>query len=422
MYIKGGGFILLAHHQKIVQETIPALREHGEAITRVFYRELFGAHPELLNFFNPVNQQNGGQARSLAASILTYAAHIDKLDQLSGMVDQIAQKHASLEIRPEHYPIVGKHLLGAISIVLGAAATPEIIGAWAAAYQQLANVMTARERDLYDQGAQQSGGWRGYKPLRVSDKVRESETIASFYLERGDGKPLPAFRPGQYVGVKALLPDAEYAQVRQYSLSNPPIGQVYRISVKREPAPARGQSLPGGQISNYLHDYVNIGDSLLVHVPQGQFVLNEAGNEPVVLLSGGVGVTPALCMLRHLAEQQSERPVLFIHATAKQSHHAFGSEVRELARRCPHVRAVIYYEEIGHNDIKGREYDEQGRITTGSLRRYLLQGDAEYYYCGPLGFMTAVNSILDELGVPLAKRYSETFAPSASFEAELAKS
>lgn len=413
---------MLPQHRKIIQETIPVLREHGETITEVFYGELFNAHPELLNVFNPANQRNGGQARSLAASILTYAAHIDSLDQLSGMVEQIAHKHASLEVRPEHYPVVGEHLLGAIRIVLGESATPEIMEAWEAAYQQLAEVMTGREREIYEEGATQPGGWRGYRPLLITRKCRESETIVSFYLEREDGERLPDFRAGQYLGVKALLPDAEYAQVRQYSLSNPSNGQSYRISVKREPPPSHGRSLPGGQISNYLHDFAKVGDSLLVHMPQGQFVLNEESDNPVVLLSGGVGITPAVCMLRHLAQQANARPVLFVHATTGRSHHAFGPEVRALADGHPHVRAVIYYEHIDDRDVRGREYDEPGRITVESLRPYLPQADSEFYYCGPLGFMGAVNSVLDDLNVPLSQRYSEAFAPDPSFEMGIAKS
>ena len=121
---------MLQQQKDIVKATIPALQQHGEAITGVFYKTLFEEHPALLNVFNPANQQNGGQARSLAASILAYASHIDKLDQLGGMVSRIGHKHASLEVQPEHYPIVGDHLLRAIRSVLGEAATPEILDAW----------------------------------------------------------------------------------------------------------------------------------------------------------------------------------------------------------------------------------------------------------------------------------------------------
>lgn len=102
---------MLPHQKAIVQATVPALQQYGEAITTAFYKTLFEENPSLLNIFNPANQKNGGQSRSLAASILAYAAHIDHIEQLGGMINRIAHKHASLEVQPEHYPIVGEHLL-----------------------------------------------------------------------------------------------------------------------------------------------------------------------------------------------------------------------------------------------------------------------------------------------------------------------
>jgi nitric oxide dioxygenase len=409
---------LLPQHRKIVQSTVPVLREHGEKITSVFYSQLFEAHPELLNVFNPANQHNGGQARSLAASILTYAAHIEHLDRLGGMVEQIAQKHVSLEILPAHYPIVGEHLLGAIQTVLGDAATPQILEAWAAAYQQLADVMIGREKDLYDEGANQPGGWPGYKPFVVARKQRESETITSFYLSPEDGAPLPEFKPGQFLAVKMRVPGSRFEQIRQYSLSEASSGDYYRVSVKRESAP--DTAVAHGQISNHLHDNIEQGDTLLVHVPAGHFVVNEQSDAPVVLISGGVGITPALCMLQHLA-QEGRREVLFVHATSKGSHHAFRDEVCALTEKYPLVRSVTYYENPEPTDSYGVDYDHTGRISAETLSQYLPSEKAEYYYCGPIGFMSSLNAILDTLSVPLARRYSEAFAPDPSFDSEVAR-
>jgi nitric oxide dioxygenase len=409
---------LLPQHRKIVQATVPVLREHGEKITGVFYSQMFEAHPELLNVFNPANQRNGGQAKSLAASILAYAAHIDRLDQLGGMVEQIAQKHFSLEILPAHYPIVGKHLLGAIKTVLGEAATPDILEAWGAAYHQLADVMIGREKQLYDEAANQPGGWRGFKPLVVKRKQQESECITSFYLSPDDGTVLPAFKPGQYLSVKVRIPGSELEQIRQYSLSSLPNGEYYRISVKRESAPH--EASPQGQISNYLHNHVDEGGTLFVHMPGGHFTINESSNAPVILISGGVGITPAICMLQQLA-QQNRRETLFVHATTNRAHHAFREEVLALTEAHPLVRSVIYYEHPVPAVASDTDYDHWGRITRDSLAQYLPGPGAEYYFCGPIGFMNSLNSILDGLGVPLAKRYSEAFAPDPSFDSEVAR-
>lgn len=411
---------MLPYHKKIVQATVPVLQQYGEAITQVFYDQLLAAHPELSNLFNPANQRNGGQARSLAASILAYAAHIEKLDQLDGMVGMIAHKHVSLQVMPEHYPIVGEHLLGAIRSVLGEAATPEILEAWAAAYGQLADIMIATEEGIYAEGEAQLDGWRGYKPFTIQRKQRESETITSFYLAPKDQQSLPKFKPGQYLGVKVRMPGSAYEQIRQYSLSHTPNGQFYRISVKREAAPRDANNAPHGQISNYLHDEVTIGDPLQVSMPTGSFVLAEGKTNPVVLLSGGVGITPTMCMLQHLAKQR-ERLVVFIHATVGRAHHAFAKELRQLERDCSNIKGVVFYENADPDDIPGLHHDEVGRLTLDSLRQHLPLGNAEYYYCGPIGFMDAVEGFLDHLKIPLHRRYSEAFGPDPSFATAIAR-
>ena len=140
---------MLDHQKRIVQATVPVLQQRGETITRVFYQLVLEAHPELAPIFNPRDQSDGAQAKRLAAAILAYAGNIDRLDLLGGAVTNIGQRHVSLNVRPEHYPIVGKHLLEAIQTVLGDAATPEILDAWTAAYAQLAEIMIARENLMY---------------------------------------------------------------------------------------------------------------------------------------------------------------------------------------------------------------------------------------------------------------------------------
>ncbi|MBB5233952.1 NO-inducible flavohemoprotein [Deinococcus budaensis] len=411
--------MLTPQQTAIVKATVPALEAHGETITRLFYASMFQAHPELLNIFNPANQKTGRQARSLAASVLAYAANIDHPERLGGMVGRIAHKHVSLEVLPEHYPIVGEHLLGAIATVLGDAATPEILDAWAAAYGQLAEIMIGVEDRMYTGAAEQPGGWRGFKPFRVVGKVQESRVIASLVLEPVDGQPLPDFRPGQYLSVKVRVPGQDTDQIRQYSLSDAPNSRTYRIAVKRELAPQSDPFAPGGLISNFLHDDVQEGDELLVHTPAGDFCLQDS-ERPVVLLSGGVGVTPMLSMLNALVASGSDRPVLFVHATLGASAHAFREHVNELARTHAHIRKLVYYTDVTAEDRPGEHHDEAGLIRLETLRPHLPQGGAEYYYCGPEGFTQAVENILDRLNVPAERRFTETFGPSQSFAPVLA--
>lgn len=399
----------------IIQATVPVLQAHGEAITRTFYKNLFAAHPELYNIFNPANQHNGGQQRSLAAAVLAYAQHIQNPSVLGHMLNRIESKHVSLEVRAEHYPIVGQVLLGAMTEVLGEAATPEILDAWRAAYGQLADIMIGHEKARYQQGAEQKFGWTGFKPFRVVRKVVESSVMASFYLEPADGSGIPSFTPGQYISVRVKPTGHPYQQIRQYSLSSAPNDRHYRISVQRELAPAGDTSAPNGLISNFLHDHVAEGDVIDVHVPSGDFTLAESSS-PVVLLSGGSGITALLSMLEHLASPAGgSREVLFLHAARDRSRHSFMQHLRDLSRKRPGITVKVLYEETSAEDIPGHHHDVVGRINAELLRKHLPAGEPDFYYCGPIGFMAAMENILDELGIPAKRRFSETFAPDPSF-------
>jgi nitric oxide dioxygenase len=200
-----------------VKSTAPVLAEHGATITRHFYQRMFKHHPELRNVFNQTNQKNGNQAETLARALCAYAAHIDDLGALGPAVAHIANKHASLNIEPAQYEIVGEHLLASIVEVLGDAVDTETADAWTAAYAQLADLMIGAEKKLYD-----GADWKGFRRFTVVRKVHESAEITSFYLKPVDGKPLGGFKPGQYVSVKRYIDALGYDQPRQYRMSDAP--------------------------------------------------------------------------------------------------------------------------------------------------------------------------------------------------------
>lgn len=218
---------------KIIKATVPILVEHGTTITTKFYKDMLTAHPELNNVFNNAHQISGHQPRALAMALFAYATHIDDLGALGPAVELICHKHASLYIRPEQYDIVGKYLLQTMGELLGDAFTPAIRDSWAAAYAQLAKIMIDREEQLY----QASEGWRDWRDLKIQKKVPESDEITSFYLVPVDGGKLPTFLPGQYISIRTEVPDLHYLQARQYSLSDAPGKDYYRISVKRVSLP-----------------------------------------------------------------------------------------------------------------------------------------------------------------------------------------
>src|SRR5262245_42908580 len=133
---------------EIVKETAPVVAIHAEAITRRFYNLMFTGDPVTKLYFNPAHQQGGDQQRALAGAICAYAANIDNLAALGPAVELIAQKHCSLGILPEDYPVVGRHLLAAIKDVLGDAASSDVIVAWGEAYGLLAEIFIRREAEI----------------------------------------------------------------------------------------------------------------------------------------------------------------------------------------------------------------------------------------------------------------------------------
>lgn len=396
----------------IIKSTVPVLEQHGEKITTRFYQLMFAAHPELLNIFNHANQKQGRQQKALAGAVYAAAMYIDNLEAILPVVKQIAHKHRSLGIKAEHYPIVGKHLILAIKDVLGDAATDEIIAAWTEAYGVIADAFISVEAEMYDEAANQKGGWDGFRDFIVDRKVNDSNVITSFYLKPKDGKAIADFIPGQYISVKLEIPGEEFTHIRQYSLSDAPGRNHYRISVKREKSPEN----PDGKVSNYLHEHVNEGDELKISAPAGDFVLDLQKKTPVVLISGGVGLTPMLSMLKTVVEVQPEREVTFIHAAQNSSVHALRDEVALIAEK-DNVNSFVFYDSPTEEDRQNGSFDFEGYVTKAWLEENIQVPEADFYFCGPTPFMRAIYRSLKELGVEEEKIHFEFFGPKGDLTA-----
>jgi nitric oxide dioxygenase len=384
----------------LIKATVPLLETGGEALTRHFYQLMFSQYPEVRALFNQAHQASGSQQRALANAVLMYARHIDKLDALGPLVGQIVNKHVSLQILPEHYPIVGSCLLQAIREVLGAEiATDEVIAAWAGAYGQLADILIGAEEAAYAATASAPGGWRGAREFRLSRKVQESEEIVSLYLAPADGGSLPPFQAGQYIGLRLLLDGEE--QRRNYSLSALGNGREYRISVKRE---------AGGKVSSYLHEQLRVGDSLELFPPAGDFVLRES-SKPLVLITAGVGITPALSMLE--AARDSGRDIHFIHCARHAGVHAFRDWVDSQGAERPQLRHYVCYSEPRAGD----EADAEGFLSLEQLEQWLPEErDLDAYFLGPKPFMAQIKRHLQELGVPPGQSHYEFFGPASALD------
>lgn len=386
--------MLTAQDRAIVKSTVPLLESGGEALITHFYRTLLAENPSVRPLFNQANQASGDQPRALANGVLMYARHIDQLDVLGDLLARIINKHVALQIQAQHYPIVGACLLRAIEDVLGKeVATEQVLAAWGNAYQQLADILIAAEAEVYQQKAETPGGWRGGRDFRLAARVQESSEIVSFYFEPLDGQGILPFSAGQYIGIKLMIAGEEHR--RTYSLSALGTGKQYRISVKRE---------AGGKVSNFLHDDLHPGETVQLFPPAGEFVLH-GGSKPLVLISGGIGITPTLTMLE--AALPSQRPIYFIHCARNAAVHGFRDWVDQQAARHPQLKRFYCHAEAGG------EADAVGMLDQHLLSRWLpAERDVEAYFLGPRGFMKAVNGALKALGVPEHQAHYECFGPA----------
>lgn len=247
--------------------------------------------------------------------------------------------------------------------------------------------------------------WTGFRRLEVTAVERESDDVISLRLEDPDRRPLPPPRAGQYLTVR-LEPDRhERSVLRNYSMSGEPGAGHYRITVKRE---------RDGVASAYLHSRVAVGDQLDVAAPRGTFLLDHAGDGPVLLISAGIGVTPVLAMLHVLAAERTERAICWLHEAHSSRQHSFASETRALLASLPNVRTRVCYTHPGPEDVSGRDYDIAGRLTASTLAELDPPLEAEAYLCGPAPFMDEMSAGLAAIGVGASHIHTEPFGPAPS--------
>lgn len=398
----------------IVKSTAPILAEHGEVLTEYFYKKMFLNNPEVIPLFNPANQAVGVQQKALAGAICAYAANIDNLEVLGDAIELIAQKHSSLQIKPDHYPIVGANLLASIQEILGKEATEEVINAWKEAYDFLANILMGREKQIYQEHATMPGGWEGFKTFRVIRKEKESSIITSFYLAPEDGGQLPNFKPGQYITLRVEdVPGS--STMRNYSLSDKPKQEWFRISVKREAG--QKTTTPDGYVSNFLHNKIEVGSKLKIAPPCGNFFLDitEKHTRPLVLLAAGVGVTPILSILLTALDEMPNRQIVFIHGSLNEETQAFKNLIDKLDVQYSNLKVHYCYSETAKAGVI-RKNSGTGFINANLIESLIPDRDADYYFCGPQPFMVSIYYDLLEWGIPPAQVHFEFFGPRQELE------
>jgi ferredoxin-NADP reductase/MOSC domain-containing protein YiiM len=245
--------------------------------------------------------------------------------------------------------------------------------------------------------------WRGFRPFRVSRKVRESANVTSLVLEPADDRPVATALPGQFVVLK-LGPTSAPALMRSYSLSGKPDEPSYRVSVKRE---------AHGAASTYVADELTVGDIVQASAARGSFTLQQ-GERPVVLLSAGIGVTPVLAMLHALAASASTREIWWLHGARNGLEHPFIAETRGLLATLAHRHSYICYSAPAQGDRPNVDFDAAGHLNHAVLQKLDVPRNADFYICGPTKFMSDLTSGLAAMGVARADIHTELFGAKPS--------
>jgi ferredoxin-NADP reductase/MOSC domain-containing protein YiiM len=284
---------------------------------------------------------------------------------------------------------------------------PSLPPVWRHTFEQL----LAASGDRVKRGKVSARAWAGFRNFLVDRKIRESQAITSYYLVPEDGEPLPVFIPGQFLTFRLSIPGHSKTEVRNYSLSDCPCHpEYYRVTIKREPPPMDPSVVSA---SNYLHEQVEPGAKLQVAAPRGDFFLDPQEESSVVLLSGGVGLTPMVSMLNAIVESGNKRPVWFIHGIRNGIHHAMCKHMRRVAAENDNISLHIRYSRPKPEDRKGLDYDSTGHVTVDLLRELLPNKDMDFYLCGPPPFMKSLMKDLLDWGVPESHIRFELFGPAA---------
>jgi ferredoxin-NADP reductase/MOSC domain-containing protein YiiM/ferredoxin len=284
---------------------------------------------------------------------------------------------------------------------------PSISRGWRRSFEELLDVPGEKGK----KGRAEEPAWQGFRTFIVVRKVPESSTITSFYLVPEDGEPLPLYMPGQFLTVKMHLPGHTKPVIRSYSLSQSPgKDEYYRVTVKRESHPDDPRIITA---SHYLHDLVEPGERLQVAAPRGSFFIDPREETPVVLISGGVGLTPTISMLNAIVSSGKKRPVWFVHGAINGIHHAMSKHMRDVAAENENVTAHICYSRPRPEDREGREYDSRGHVTVDLLKNLLPGRDMDFYLCAPPPFMLSMMEGLQEWGVPKERIRFELFGPAS---------
>lgn len=281
---------------------------------------------------------------------------------------------------------------------------PALSEGWKASFRNLldAALQGAAKGNAGLSGLSTELAWTGFRPFIVQRTRMECEGVRSFELGAADGSPIPAFLPGQHIAVRIHPAKDGAPLIRMYSLCGPQGASSLRIAVKRE------LNGPGGI---YMHEQVHEGDTLEISAPRGTFTLSE-GKGPLVLLSAGVGVTPLLSILQHVASQDPNRELWWIHSCRNSAYEAFRDEIRSLGTQLSAFHRVVIYSSPDDSEVSGTDYDIKGHLNLQELQVMQLPAASECYLCGPPRYLHDIIPALEAIGLTGNNIKTELFGSS----------
>lgn len=255
--------------------------------------------------------------------------------------------------------------------------------------------------------------WDGFRKFVIARKEMEAVDTCSFYLEPHDRRPLPTFMPGQYLTFRLNVPNQPKPVIRCYSLSDAPREDYFRVTIKRIGPPRDKPETPPGVSSSFFHEELETGDIVDVRAPGGQFFLDMTDTSSVVLIGGGIGLTPVLSMLNAIVDANQQRDVHFFYGVRNKKEHAFAEHLREITKDRPEFQLHICYSNPEPDEVEGEDYDHAERVSVDLFKRVLPSSAHHYYLCGPPPMMNSIVEDLKEWGVPEPHIHFEAFGPAS---------
>ena len=258
-----------------------------------------------------------------------------------------------------------------------------------------------------------AAAWSGVRKFVLQGKVLECEGVCSFYYAPHDGQPLPPFLPGQYLTFQLNIPGVAKPVTRCYSLSDSPNHpDYYRVTVKQIPPPRNAPDAPPGLVSGYFHQQLQAADIVDVKAPGGHFYLDVEHPGQVVLIGGGIGLTPALSMLNYIVASGSARETWMFYGIRNGTEHVMKDHIQQIADQHENIHLHVCYSNPDDVDHAGVDYHHAERVTVDLFKRLLPSNNYDYYMCGPGPMMDSVTIDLAAWGVPKSKIHFEAFGPA----------